>query len=223
MNDDETTARSEVEIHLGENRIQIGGSEEFVSKELSDILEWVSEHQGTLARDTSTTDSATTSDEAEPATPPDQSTFTETINEGTEDPEVDAEEGIEETDPLEKVADSINVDADKLREKFYIDSDGVGIQDPRSIKPKYALLGYGVIKQELDGVTYLDNTETKKKLIDQERVNIDRWGANFLHHLRRNGLIKDDPNTDRKRNKPFKITPKGFEEFVEWIENGGEE
>lgn len=118
---------------------------------------------------------------------------------------------------LSKFADRANVDASKLEEHFYIDEEEIHVQDPLQIEAKYAVLGYCSIREVLDEDPYHDNTETKKKMIDVEKVNIDSWGRKLLPNLRSAGLIKDDPNTEMSRNKPFKVTPKGRKEFVEWL------
>ena len=206
-------ANSEVNIQVGSNRVHIAGSEEFIIDELPKILDWVS--QADITEESVTAEESVNGEEEGNSDGRlDQTTLLPAPEEGK--PEKATDGAISK---IEEIAMSINADPEKLSDHFYTDDDGIGVQDPRHIDPTYALLGYGIIKKELTGDAYLDNTETKKKLIDHEMVDIDRWGPNFLHQLRRKGLIKDDPNTDRKRNKPFKITPKGFDEFINWLEN----
>lgn len=202
-----------VEITLGGNKVRIEGTEEFISNELDTILDRIS-----LA------------DSAEPSTP------TEQVNNGDNSENSGADQSVDEDitdfgtsdveslsnfDPITKVSHQLNIDRDNLENHFYIEgtkSDfNIHILDPREIPPKYALLGYCTIKEILSEETYHGNTETKKKLIDQEKVNIKDWGRVFLHNLRKEGYIKDDPNTDKKRNRPFKITPKGRNEFLDWV------
>jgi hypothetical protein len=118
---------------------------------------------------------------------------------------------------LHKVAKRLEVDYQQLTEHFYIDDDGIHVHSPLNIEPKYALLGYCTIKEILSDDIYHDNKETKDKLIDVEKVEIDQWGRELLPNLRSTGLIKDNPNVDQDRNKPFKITPSGRRELVEWL------
>ena len=208
--EDEPPLKSAVEIKMAGTEVRVEGPGEFVREELPFVLEWVDETYD-LAE-------AGVIDDSEPRDDDD----------GDGDVQVVEQQGLTQFSPvpaenkseITQVANVLNVDSDQLSEHFYIDDDGVGIQNPREIEPKYALLGYGIIRKELSGETYLDNSATKEKLIDHEMVDIDRWGSKFIYKLRQDGLIKDDPNTDRQRNKPFKITPKGFDEFAQWLENG---
>lgn len=131
--------------------------------------------------------------------------------------EEDADEESDSTSKLKDVADRINVPYEALSEYFYMDGDEIHIHDPREIKPKYALIGYCTLKEELHNDTYHDNTDTKKKLIDNEKVNIEDWGGTLLYNLRESGYIKDNPNSQKSRFKPFKITPSGREELVDWL------
>ena len=226
MVDDTANESSAIDIQIGESRIHVQGSEEFIADELPDILEWVGNHEATVLDEARKGAVETSGDEVQKSgdgEAGENMSLEEawSDDEGdhgfSEDGQSDAVEA--EPDPLAEVAESINVDPDALSEHFYVDDDGVGIQNPREIDPKYALLGYGIIRKELTGDMYLDNKETKEKLIDQEMVDISGWGSNLLYGLRRNGLIKDDPNTDKGRNKPFKVTPSGFDEFIQWLED----
>lgn len=210
-----------IDIQIGQSRIHIQGSEEFISEELPDLLDWVENNEADILDEEGQRAVDTSSDDAqEGGDPPsgENLSLEEALSEDENGTDSSEDKLTHIGGPLAKVADSINVSYDALSKHFYVDDDGVGIQNPRNIEPKYALLGYGVIRKELTGDTYLQNKPTKEKLIDQEMVDISGWGSNLLYSLRRNGLIKDDPNTDKGRNKPFKITPKGFDEFIQWLE-----
>jgi len=204
---------SQVEVTVGQASIRIEGSESFIEKELPTILDWVDSNDGEIkATEQTQEDEGTESDSDRSVSQP---SLTEAANETGD------ESGGEAESKLVEVAYDLNVDPDKLSQHFYIDEDEntVHIQNPMEIDPEYALLGYCDIRERLTGDTYHDNAKTKKKLIDQEKVDIERWGSSLLYGLRREGYIKDDPNSDRSRNKPFKITPKGHQEFVKWINN----
>lgn len=208
-------AKSVIEIELGQNRVKLEGSESFISDELDNVIQLVQEYQQTIQ------DSPTA---VEARNPGEQATFEELDQPAQPQQEnSDAKPAGVEDDPLQQVATSLNLPYDELSRHFYVEGEEIHVQDPRNINPKYALLGYGIIRKHLTGETYLDNRATKEKLIDGEMVDIDRWGSKFLYQLRNNGLIKDDPNSDRGRNKPFKVTPSGFDEFSSWLEgsNGG--
>lgn len=209
MTEDSPEKPSEVEVTIGQTSVRIEGSESFIERELPTILDWVDSTDGSTEQARGTQES-----ESELSGVTTQPSIDEAVSEDWSEPsDGEAESKISE------IASDLNVDPDKLSEHFYIDEDekSIHIQNPMGIEPKYALLGYCDIREHLTGETYHDNNKTKKKLIDQEKVDIGRWGSSLLYNLRRNGLIKDDPNADRERNKPFKITPKGHKEFVQWI------
>ncbi|MEZ3144030.1 hypothetical protein [Halobaculum sp. MBLA0143] len=128
------------------------------------------------------------------------------------------EERVDTEDELREATDTLDVDPVALAEHFYVDDAGTHVDDPLGIDPKYALLGYGPIEKERTGDPYLDNQETKQTLIEDEMLDIDNWGGTLLYGLRQDGLIKNDPTSDKQRNVPFRITPKGGREFVEWLE-----
>lgn len=209
MSEDDPHAISEVEVSVGQTSVRIEGSESFIERELPTILDWVDSNDGGVVQNEGSEGREAKSDQAVT-----QSSLPEVASK--------EETNASDTERQSKLADiarDLNVNPEKLSEHFYIDEDEntIHIQNPMDIEPEYALLGYCDIRERLTDETYHDNNKTKKKLIDQEKVNIERWGSNLLYGLRRNGLIKDDPNSDRQRNKPFKITPKGHEEFVQWI------
>jgi len=204
----ESKSHSLVEINIGQNGIRLEGSEDFLAEELSTILDRVD----LTARASPEVSEQAKQDDNQAAVQSSQQSL-------SEDDEVDegVDAGVEDS-ALDVVAKRLpKVDADDLEAHFYIEDEEIHIQDPMSIDPKYAFLGYCTIREIMTGEQYHDNNETKKKLIDIEKVNIESWGSVFLYHLRQNGLIKDDPHTDKKRNKPFKITPTGREEFLTWL------
>jgi len=214
MSGENRGGHSKVEIALGESSIMIEGSEQFIQDELPGIMGWVRESAEEMDLG-SATQCVGGDGEAEPEGK--QATLEES---GPTRDEEKEEESEEESGALAEVADSIGVDAGDLQEHFYVDNGEVHIQNPMATEPKYALLGYCTIRSELTGETYHPNKETKEHLIDNEKVNIENWGGTLLYGLRRSGLIKDDPQTDKGRNRPFKITPKGHREFVNWVTNG---
>jgi hypothetical protein len=215
MDDKKADSKSVVEIDMGHNRVRVEASEEFISQELESILQWTSDYTGSVESEPVRDDS----EEEEGV----QQTSLEDL--GTEPSEEKAlhshteEESNEHiSDEMEEIARSLNVDPSELSKHFYLDSTGAHIQDPTKIEPKYAFLGYCLIEKERTGESYRDNQETKKTLIDEEMVDIDRWGSTFLYRMRNAGLVKNDPRSDKKRNQPFKVTPKGHREFVSWLE-----
>lgn len=198
---------SEVEIAVGQTNVRIEGSESFIESQLPQILNWANKANTLASTEEEDEDSGGSDDESTQKHLP-------TVMEA-EGGEVDQHSSV---DPrMEEVAQKLNVDPSALSSHFYIDDDGVHITNPMAIQPEFALLGYCTIKEEMSGNTYHDNRETKQVLIDQEKIDIERWGSEFLYRLRSEGLIKDDPNTDRSRNKPFKITPKGHQKFINWV------
>jgi len=213
----EDDEKSTVEIVIGQNRVHIEGTEKFVSDELSTILDRISlahsEKPSEPSRQTSDSNNGATDGTPGQQVPLSEEGFT------TEEAEMSGDDA--EPDPLKKVAEAINVPVETLRKHFYVEEDNseldIHVQDPTKISAKYALLGYCTIREVLLGETVHNNKETKKKLIDVEKVDIDAWGRKLLYRLRQKGYIKDDPNTDRSRNKPFKITPQGRKEFVDWL------
>ena len=198
---------SSVVISIGQNELRIEGTESFISNELSNILDRI---------DLSSQSQMDTKDAIDKAGSMDEEASENGASPSTRSEE-DLEEEVDDSSPLKKVAERINVPYGALSEHFYLDEDEIHIQDPRNIEPKYALLGYCTIKEELHGKTYHENTETKKKLIDNEKVNIEDWGGTLLYNLREGGYIKDDPNSSKSRFKPFKITPSGREKLVDWL------
>lgn len=207
---------SVVKVSVGGNEIRIEGTEEFISEQLDFILSRIEMASSSKPSQPS----EHTEDNDEEHIPREQAPLNE---EFVQEDDSGASEDSEESSPLDRVAEKINVSSSELQEYFYLDeneesSTRIHIQDPMKISGKYALLGYCIIKEDLEDDTYHDNRETKKKLIDEEKVDIDDWGRVFLYNLRNDGLIKDDPQTDKSRNKPFKITPKGYREFVSWLD-----
>lgn len=195
------TDGAKAELKVGENEVRLEGSEQFVSDELSNIFDSIDITANYSAGPPA--ESSGTPDGPSAGTP------------GEVDEEVETDES--EADGLQKVATRLNVDVESLSEHFYVEGDEVHIQDPMSVDAKFAFLGYCTIREILMGVQYHENNETKQALIDREKVNIGQWGSNFLYNLRRSGLIKDKPHTEKSRNKPFKITPSGREELVDWL------
>ena len=207
----EKSDKSVVEIVFGSNEVRVKGAEDFVSDELERILDRIDLAQSVEPKE-------------EPKQRERENTPGQQVPLDEQDfrPEQENETTVEtDSDPLQKVSERINIPERALLEHFYVEEKESGmdvhIQDPISIPGKIALLGYCTIREELTGTTYHDNQKTKKKLIDVEKVDIDSWGRKFLHRLRKDGLIKDNPNTDKKRNRPFKITPKGRQEFVNFL------
>lgn len=206
----EEDTNSFVDITVGSNNVRVEGSEDFISQELSTILQSLN-----LDRQ-QPVESEIEEKGADDDTEQVDLGMESTIDGDSPSSEFDNSRG--NINPqLEKVARRINVDPDDLANHFYIQSGEVHIQNPLEIEPKYALLGYCIIREVLDDVTHHDNLETKRKLIDKEKVNIEQWGGVLLHKLRQSGSIKDDPNSTKSQNKPFKITPKGQEKLVDWL------
>lgn len=208
----EEIENSIVEISVGSNRLKVTGSEKFISEELETILDKVdmTSHSSPIAAES---DGGTASLEPESEKSGKQSKLFEETETGKSGPT----EEVGGNSELSRVASRINVNISSLKKYFYIDGEEVHIQDPMNIKQKYALLGYCTIKEIVTGEQYHDNAETKRKLIDVEKVNIGDWGGELLYNLRQEGSIKDNPNTEKQRNKPFKITPNGREELVNWL------
>lgn len=190
--------QAEIELSVGNNELRMVGSEDFLSNTLDSLLDRINLEDPGVDSDKSKEESSGVGDDY-------------SQEDGSSSPES------EENSDLYYVADRLNADPESLDSHFYIQDDEIHIQDPLKIEPKYALLGYCSIREILTEEPYHNNQETKKKLIDQEKVEIDEWGSQFLHNLRRSGLIKDNPNVDQDRNKPFKIMPKGRRELIEWL------
>lgn len=204
---------SVVELSLGENHLRIEGSEEFIGNQLETVIDRLDlSHQETRAS-SQVEDSEKTTQEDDGVRDRELDDFQETES------EEDDGATLASDDRLKKVAEEINADYDKLSQHFYVDDDGPGIHDPRNIEPKYALLGFCVIEKVLNGKNTFGNREMKTRLTDDEMVPIDNWGSQFLYNLRRAGVIKNDPNSDKSRNVPFKLKPQGIHEFVEWVNN----
>lgn len=201
--------KSLVEISIGDNQLRMEGTEDFLSNQLSEVLDRLD-----LSKQF---ESGANGDSRTATKNQDQG---EVSQDGSETPTSEDDDGGPPEDgdsELHKVARRLEVDYEKLAEHFYIDEDGIHVHNPLKIEPKFAALGYCTIKEIVFDEIYHDNKGTKDKLIDIEKVEIDQWGRNFLPDLRSEGLIKDNPNVDRDRNKPFKITPSGRREFVEWL------
>lgn len=207
----EESENSVVEISVGQNQLRVEGSEEFISDELSKILDRVDMTAPPALP--AEADGGEEAVESEVSKPGEQAKLFDEPAPNQADTGEDSDTDTE----LSEVANRLNVEPNAISEYFFIDGDEVHIQDPMNIQPRYALLGYCSIKEILTGEQYHDNAATKKKLIDVEKVNISEWGGNLLYSLRQEGLIKDNPHTDKKRNKPFKITPPGREELVKWL------
>lgn len=207
--------RSSVEISLGNNEIRISGSEEFISGELESILEKID-----LTKDSESLGSTkqTLEGDSEEETTIEQANLKGRTIEGTENLE-------SEKDPLNVVADDLNVDVTSLKRHFYVEEVENGeeydvhIQDPTGLPNKFAFLGFCTIREVLNDQIYHENVEMKRRLIDVEKIDINNWGGTFLYRLRNDGLIKDDPNTNKKRNKPFKITPSGRQDLIDWLKS----
>lgn len=205
MSDENT--RSLVEISVGETQLKVEGSEEFISEELSKILDQVD-----MAASTVPTESGEHSP-SETTKPRDQPKSLE--HSEAEQPKTTTDKYANSN--LAKVADRLNVESSALEEYFVIDEGNIRIRNPMDIEPKYALLGYCSIQEILTDDQFHDNNKVKKKLIDVEKVDINEWGRKFLYRLRNQELIKDNPNTNKQRNKPFKITPSGRKDLINWI------
>lgn len=191
--------KAEVNITVGQNKIELVGSEQFISDELSDILEKVNIQKGVK----------NSSEDSEIPTEPDNS------ESNSSNDELDNSVNKSNSD-LEVVAESLGVDIGKIRQYFYIENDELHIENPLNIEPKYALLGYLSIENERQNKTTFDNLGMKDTLITKEGVDIDSWG-DFIYNSRRRGEIRDDPDSEQSRNKPFRLTRAGREEFIHWI------
>lgn len=200
MPDEETQAR--VDLKYGDNHLRIEGPKEFVERQMDTVLEQIPLKNSSKANGNSQT---------EAHVPPTQAPLDAEYDSHEEEPE-------SPDDDLKLVADELSVDYEKLSEEFYVDEDGPGVRNPRQIDPEYALLGFCTIQKVLDGQTVFDNLGMKERLMEDEMVPIDRWGSSLLYNLRRKGLLKNDPKSDKSRNQPFKITPDGIAQFAEWIE-----
>jgi len=217
-------SNSVVEINFGQHRVRVESSEEFISEQLESILSWTTE---SIEKVEAGSEIESPEPEEEELTQELLADVRDNTNEvghkpGSGESERDkAPVNTKHTggEQLGKIAKQLNIDPSALSDHFYLDGEGTHIRDPLDIDPKFAFLGYCLIEKERTGESYRENRATKQALIDREMIDIDSWGSNFLYRLRQEGLIKDNPNSDRKRNRPFKITPKGHREFVNWIEN----
>lgn len=212
---EEHKSNSVVEINFGENKVRVEASEKFITEELESILKWTTQSIERVDIEEETEEESDYNHERA-----EQTSLVE-VTEAEEDEGQDEETKTEfedEIDELTEIAQGLNVDEEKLSRYFYIDGEGTHIKDPLEIDPKYAFLGYCLIEKERTGDPYRNNRRTKEVLIDREMIDINRWGSTFLYRLRNDDLIKDDPNSDKGRNKPFKITPKGHREFVNWLQ-----
>lgn len=145
-----------------------------------------------------------------------QSETETTTIESTDEKAVDSEE---EDSLIKKLSKAQNLNPEKMSNLFYVDeeTEEIHIDDPQKIPPKYALAGYCALRETLTGETKVPNSETKNILIDREKMEIDEWGSKFLYTLRKSGWIKD-ASSDKSRNKPFKLTPKGLRNLREWLD-----
>jgi len=203
--------QSIVEISIGGNQLRMEGTEEFLSNELSEVLDRVDLSASADEQVNGATESQPLDSNPEPEGK------NEPVSEEIEEEEETASESESTDSEIQRVAKRLDVDVEKLSAHFYVDEEEIHIHNPLNIEPKYALLGYCTIKEILTEDIYHDNKATKDKLIDVEKVPIDEWGRNLLPNLRNAGLIKDNTKVDRDRNKPFKITPSGRRELVEWL------
>ena len=188
-----------IDITIGNSEIHIEGSEKFVSRELSTVLEKVDiEHQS----QTKDIDGQTSQESSQTSA------------------EIEEPEDLE--GELNKVADGLGVDSNKLKKHFFIDDNDLHIENPLNIPARQALLGYCTIENEWTGKTTFENRPMKTKLVEQEGVEIDEWG-DFIYNARRRGDIRDDPSSSQQRNKPFRLTRDGRDAFLAWLENGNED
>jgi hypothetical protein len=208
MTDDKVdTDSARLHISMGSDVVEISGSEEFVSNQLTTILDRLELGSGYESGEEGM------EEENRQET---MGSFIETQSDNSESTDDNDTSGSQEETTIEDVANKINVPAENLKEYFYIDDGEIHIQNPR-MEPKYALLGYCTLREEIHGDIYHNNPETKKKLIDVEKVDISDWGGTLLYNLRKSGYVKDDPNTSKSRFKPFKITPQGRRLLEDWL------
>jgi len=202
-----------VEISVRGAEISVRGSEEFVKEEIDTVADLADDLADLSAteRDKESAESSSTDQHVQKDSETDGDSDDSTAKPPSREPLSNVGEEIQEA------ADGLNVDPVALGDYFYIDEAGTHVDDPLETDPKYALLGYGLIEKERTGDPYLDNQETKQTLIEQEMLPIESWGGTFLYGLRQDGLIQNDPRSEKKRNVPFRITPEGRREFVEWL------
>lgn len=193
----------QVELRIGGNEVKLQGSEDFISKELETILQNV---------DLSNSNGNTK--------PQDEEDSSESESRDLDDTEDDNREEDSDTDyhpAIVAVADKLSVDPAKISSHFYIEDENIHIHDSYSMPHRHALFGYCMLRTEMTGETIFDNPDTKRKLVEEERVPIDEWGGSFLHSLREENLIKNDPNSDKQRFVPFKIAPRAEQRFRDWL------
>lgn len=195
--------QSVVELSIGGNNVHIKGSEDFVSEQLSTVLSEV-EFNG-QAKDISN-----------PSASKDNINSSNTEVDSSDE---STEEDAEDHSQLAEVARSIGVEPGELRRYYFVDDKGaLHLENPLNMDPKYAFLGYLTIENERTGKQVFDNTGMKETLVSQEGIDIgDKTWGGFIRNARRRGDIRDDPDTDQERNKPFRLTRAGREEFVEWL------
>lgn len=208
-------SNAHVEVSIDGAEVSVRGSEKFVREEIESIADLAADlAEASDAKQDSHDGNQAGSDEHRQLG---SHTTKKSDSSKNELPEGEEQKESVVRGELTEVAQSLNVDPGALGEHFYVDDEGTHVDDPLEIDPKYALLGYGLIEKERTSEPYLDNQETKKTLIEQEMLDIGDWGGSFVYGLRDDGLIQNDPRSEKKRNVPFRITPKGRKEFVEWL------
>lgn len=183
---------SRINLESGGDKVEIEGSEEFISNQMEQLKEI---HPSLFERDSTNTQE-------------NQQTIREEDESETSSEETSAD------NRLQQIAQELDLPYEKLNEEFHLEENKVHIQNPRSIPPKIALLGYCAIKSEIDE-NHFENKETKEILENRERVNLDDW-KNILYNGRDSGIIKDVG--DQKQYKPFKIMPKGLDKLSDWLD-----
>ncbi|MFC7325496.1 hypothetical protein ACFQMF_12995 [Halorubrum rutilum] len=195
---EEESEKAVIDLAIGRNQIRIEGSESFVSDEMETILDTIDLRKG----------------EQNPSSRGTESTELQDFDDNSE---VDStNEADTNKSELSEIAESLGVELSRLRRHFFIEDGNIHVENPLNIPPRFALLGYCTIENERKNTTTFDNTEMKEKLINGEGVEIDGWG-DFIYNARRRGDIRDDPNTDQSRNKPFRLTRDGRESFLDWL------
>lgn len=206
---EQTSGNAAVKIVVGQNEVEIEGSEDFISEELSTVLETL---------DLETQPDGVVSNGHQPQS----GTVEETSNGASHsDAESDTTDSADSSSNLEYVASKLDVEVDSLKRYFFVDDGELHIENPLNIPPRFALLGWCTIENERKGKVTFENLSMKDKLVSQEGVEIDGWG-DFVYNARRRGDIRDDPDSDQNRNKPFRLTRDGREAFIEWLEEDGE-
>lgn len=191
-----------IEMSIGENTILLQGSEDFISSELQTIFDNID-----FEVVSSSTSPDSSGEESSDGT-------VEAGGEGTGD----SESGTSEShSAISTIADRLSIDSSLISTHFYVEDENIHLHNPYDITHKYALIGYCMLKREITGEDVFEQSITKEKLIEQERVPINDWGGKFMYRLRENGVIKNDPSSNKQKNIPFKITPKAEGQFKEWL------